>query len=111
MQTHWQRYSIIEAVVHLVNRDFRALTALYKRMGFIPLDEDAEPIVIALENALPDVLNGRVHSTRVKWSRKIEQALGTYFVTLFCFWRLFFLSAGRRNERQKCHRETRGHYV
>jgi len=81
----FQRYSIIEAVVHLVNRDFRALTALYKRMGFIPLDEDAEPIVIALENALPDVLNGRVHSTRVKWSRKIEQALGTYFVTLFLF--------------------------
>lgn len=31
-----QRYSIIEAVVHLVNRDFRALTELYKRMGFIP---------------------------------------------------------------------------
>jgi len=31
-----QRYSIIEAVVHLVNRDWRALTELYRRMGFIP---------------------------------------------------------------------------
>jgi predicted unusual protein kinase regulating ubiquinone biosynthesis (AarF/ABC1/UbiB family) len=31
-----QRYSIIEAVVHMVNRDFVALANLYKRMGFIP---------------------------------------------------------------------------
>lgn len=33
-----QRYAIIEAVVHLVNRDFTALALLYKRMGFIPVD-------------------------------------------------------------------------
>jgi len=40
-----------------VNRDFGALTALYQRMGFIPLEEDTQPIVVALEGALPDVLN------------------------------------------------------
>jgi predicted unusual protein kinase regulating ubiquinone biosynthesis (AarF/ABC1/UbiB family) len=33
-----QRYSIIEAVVHLVNRDFVSLAELYRRMGFIPQD-------------------------------------------------------------------------
>ena len=44
-----QRYSIIEAVVHMVNRDFVALALLYKRMGFIPQDVDTEPIITALE--------------------------------------------------------------
>ena len=44
-----QRHSIIEAVVHLVNRDFAALAELYRRMGFIPRDVDTAPIVVALE--------------------------------------------------------------
>jgi len=44
-----QRLSIIEAVVHLVNRDFAALAELYRRMGFIPRDVDTAPIVLALE--------------------------------------------------------------
>lgn len=55
-----QRYSIIEAVVHMVNRDFVALTELYRRMGFIPQDVDTKPIIQALEKALPDVLNAPV---------------------------------------------------
>jgi aarF domain-containing kinase len=41
--------SIIEAVVHLVNRDFVALAELYRRMGFIPANVDTAPIVAALE--------------------------------------------------------------
>ena len=52
-----QRYAIIEAVVHMVNRDFTALSDLYGRMGFIPPDEDVAPIAAALNDALPDVLN------------------------------------------------------
>lgn len=44
-----QRYNMIEAVVHMVNRDFRALSLLYRKMGFIPANEDIEPIVQALE--------------------------------------------------------------
>lgn len=44
-----QRYSIIEAVVHMVNRDFNALAGLYQRMGFIPQEVDTAPIVTALE--------------------------------------------------------------
>jgi len=61
-----QRYSIIEAVVHLVNRDFRALAELYRRMGFIPLDVDLEPLVLALDKALPDVLNAPVGELNIK---------------------------------------------
>eukprot|EP01041_Mallomonas_annulata_P010624 gene10624-22181_t len=44
-----QRLSIIEAVVHLVNRDFFALAELYRRMGFIPKDINTAPLVGALE--------------------------------------------------------------
>ena len=61
-----QRYSIIEAVVHLVNRDFAALTELYRRMGFIPSDVDTAPIILALEAALPDVLNSSVNELNIK---------------------------------------------
>jgi len=39
----------------MVNRDWVQLAELYKRMGFIPTDVDTAPIVVALENALPDV--------------------------------------------------------
>lgn len=58
--------SIIEAVVHLVNRDFVSLTELYRRMGFIPQDVDAAPIVNALKDALPDVLNAPVGQLNFK---------------------------------------------
>ena len=61
-----QRYSIIEAVVHLVNRDFVSLAELYRRMGFIPADVDTAPIVLALEAALPDVLNSSVNELNIK---------------------------------------------
>ncbi|KAJ1397750.1 hypothetical protein B484DRAFT_438541, partial [Ochromonadaceae sp. CCMP2298] len=55
-----QRYSIIEAVVHMVNRDFYSLAELYKRMNFIPKDVDTAPLVEALESALPDVLSASI---------------------------------------------------
>lgn len=61
-----QRYSIIEAVVHLVNRDFVSLTELYRRMGFIPADVNTGPIILALEAALPDVLNASVNELNIK---------------------------------------------
>lgn len=61
-----QRLSIIEAVVHLVNRDFQSLANLYVRMGFIPPEVDTAPIVVALEGALPDVLNAPVGELNFK---------------------------------------------
>lgn len=61
-----QRYGIIEAVIHLVNRDFKSLAALYQRLGFIPRDVDTKPIVVALESALPEVLNASVGELNFK---------------------------------------------
>jgi len=62
----YQRYAIIEGVVHCVNRDFDALANLFKRLDFIPPEEDIAPIVVALENALPDVLNASVGELNFK---------------------------------------------
>lgn len=61
-----QRYGIILAVVHMVNRDFEALSALYIRLGFLPPDTDLSPIVAALEDALPDVLGASVGELNFK---------------------------------------------
>ena len=61
-----QRYGIIEAVIHMVNRDFDALANLYVRMGFLPGDIDLKPIVEALNNALPDVLGASVGELNFK---------------------------------------------
>lgn len=61
-----QRYGIIEAVIHLVNRDFTSLASLYQRMGFIPGDVDTQPIIVALEAALPEVLNASVGELNFK---------------------------------------------
>lgn len=61
-----QRYGIIEAVVHMVNRDFDALANLYVRLGFLPADIDLTPIVAALNDALPDVLGASVGELNFK---------------------------------------------
>jgi predicted unusual protein kinase regulating ubiquinone biosynthesis (AarF/ABC1/UbiB family) len=49
-----------------VNRDFMSLAELYKRLGFIPPDQDIMPIVMALEDALPDVLDASVSELNFK---------------------------------------------
>lgn len=43
-----QRFGLIEAIVHLVNRDFDALSKDYVRLGFLTEDIDFEAIVPAL---------------------------------------------------------------
>ncbi len=61
-----QRFSIIETVLHMVNRDFVALAKLYQRMGFIPEHTDLGPIIVAFEQALPDVLSTPVSEFNFK---------------------------------------------
>ena len=62
----YQRYGILEAVIHLVNRDFRSLCQLYVRLGFIPPGTDVAPIEVALAKALPDVLGASVDTLNIK---------------------------------------------
>lgn len=61
-----QRNGFLLAVIHIVNRDWSELVRVYQRLGFIPLDTDVRPIEIALENALPDVLNSEISEVNFK---------------------------------------------
>lgn len=61
-----QRNGFLLAVVHIVNRDWGALVRLYQKLGFIPDGTDLEPIEVALENALPDVLNSEISELNFK---------------------------------------------
>jgi predicted unusual protein kinase regulating ubiquinone biosynthesis (AarF/ABC1/UbiB family) len=45
-----QRFGLIEAIVHLVNRDFKALSKDYVRLGFLSEDTDFSAIVPALSD-------------------------------------------------------------
>mmetsp|Transcript_32055 Transcript_32055/g.124853 ORF Transcript_32055/g.124853 Transcript_32055/m.124853 type:complete len:306 (-) Transcript_32055:512-1429(-) len=74
--TQEQSYGIILAIVDLVNRDWENLVALYKRLGILDKDADEEPIVKALNDALPDVLDASVGQFNFK---SVISKLGTVF--------------------------------
>lgn len=61
-----QRNGFLLAVVHIVNRDWGALVRVYQKLGFIPEGTDVKPIEVALEKALPDVLNAEISELNFK---------------------------------------------
>lgn len=61
-----QRNGFLLAVVHIVNRDWSALVKVYQNLGFIPEGTDLKPIELALEEALPDVLNADISELNFK---------------------------------------------
>ena len=61
-----QRNGFLLAVVHIVNRDWGELVRLYVKLGFIPEGTDLMPIQVALEDALPDVLNADISELNFK---------------------------------------------
>lgn len=73
-----QRNGFLLAVVHIVNRDWPELVRLYQRLGFIPEGTDLRPIEVALEKALPDVLNAEISELNFK---NVVNKLGDIFYT------------------------------
>lgn len=61
-----QRYGLIEAVVHLVNRDFEGLAQDYVNLEFLSPDTDLTPIVPAFANVFNDALGGSVAEINIK---------------------------------------------
>lgn len=61
-----QRNGFLLAVVHIVNRDWGELVRVYQKLGFIPDGTDVQPIELALEDALPDVLNADISELNFK---------------------------------------------
>jgi predicted unusual protein kinase regulating ubiquinone biosynthesis (AarF/ABC1/UbiB family) len=62
----YQRYGLIEAVVHLVNRDFAGLASDYVKLDFLTPDVDLTPIVPALAYVFSDALGASVAEINIK---------------------------------------------
>ena len=84
----------------MVNRDWSELVRLYQRLGFIPEGTDLKPIEVALEKALPDVLNADVSELNFK---NVINALGDIMYTYpFVFIDRCWLRSSLRNKRNYC---------
>jgi predicted unusual protein kinase regulating ubiquinone biosynthesis (AarF/ABC1/UbiB family) len=62
----YQRYGLIEAVVHLVNRDFEALSRDYVKLDFLTPETDLTPIVPALAKVFGNALGASVAELNFK---------------------------------------------
>ncbi len=62
----YQRYGLIEAVVHLVNRDFEALSQDYVKLDFLTPETDLRPIIPALANVFGNALGATVAELNFK---------------------------------------------
>lgn len=61
-----QRYGLIEAVVHLVNRDFEGLGQDYIKLEFLTPDTDLTPIIPAFASVFNDALSATVAEMNFK---------------------------------------------
>lgn len=62
----YQRYGLIEAVVHLVNRDFEGLAHDYVKLEFLSPDTDLRPIIPALAEVFNNALGASVAELNFK---------------------------------------------
>ncbi|MGF1495525.1 MAG: ABC1 kinase family protein [Elainellaceae cyanobacterium] len=62
----YQRYGLLEAVVHLVNRDFEGLAQDYIKLEFLTPDTDLRPIIPALSNVFNNALGASVAELNFK---------------------------------------------
>ncbi|NEO53605.1 MAG: AarF/ABC1/UbiB kinase family protein [Okeania sp. SIO3B5] len=62
----YQRYGLLEAVVHLVNRDFEALAQDYIKLEFLKPETDVTPIIPALAGVFNNALGASVAELNFK---------------------------------------------
>ncbi len=62
----YQRYGLIQAVVHLVNRDFTSLADDYVQLEFLTPDTNLEPIIPALRTVFGNALGASVAELNFK---------------------------------------------
>ena len=60
-----QRYSLINAIVHIVNREFESLAEDYVSLGFLTADTDLEPISVALAQVFNNALGASVSELNI----------------------------------------------
>ncbi|MEM6423585.1 MAG: AarF/ABC1/UbiB kinase family protein [Cyanobacteria bacterium P01_D01_bin.128] len=62
----YQRYGLIEAIVHMVNRDFDGLAQDYIKLEFLTPETDLRPIIPALANVFNNALGASVAELNFK---------------------------------------------
>lgn len=62
----YQRYGMIEAIVHMVNRDFEGLAKDYVKLDFLTPDTDLTPIIPALSTVFSNTLGASVAELNIK---------------------------------------------
>ncbi|MBT9312349.1 ABC1 kinase family protein [Leptothoe kymatousa] len=62
----YQRYGLIEAIVHMVNRDFEGLANDYVKLEFLTPDTDLSPIIPALASVFNNALGATVAELNLK---------------------------------------------
>lgn len=62
----YQRYGLIEAVVHMVNRDFEGLAHDYVKLGFLAPETDLTPIIPAFARVFGNALGASVAELNIK---------------------------------------------
>ncbi len=62
----YQRYGLIEAIVHMVNRDFEALAQDYVNLEFLTPETDLSPIIPALAGVFDNALGASVAELNLK---------------------------------------------
>jgi Predicted unusual protein kinase len=62
----YQRYGLLEAIVHLVNRDFEGLAKDYVKLEFLTPDTDLTPIIPALAEVFSNALGASVAELNFK---------------------------------------------
>ncbi|BBD59867.1 ABC-1 domain-containing protein [Nostoc sp. HK-01] len=61
-----QRYGLIEAIVHVVNRDFEGLAQDYVKLDFLTPDTDLTPIIPAFARVFADAQGASVAELNIK---------------------------------------------
>ncbi|CCH65923.1 Ubiquinone biosynthesis monooxygenase UbiB [Richelia intracellularis HM01] len=61
-----QRYGLIEAIVHVVNRDFEGLASDYIKLEFLSPDTDLTPIIPAFGKVFADAQSASVADLNIK---------------------------------------------
>jgi len=62
----YQRYGLIEAIVHMVNRDFEGLAQDYVKLEFLTPETDLSPIIPALAGVFNNALGASVAELNLK---------------------------------------------
>jgi predicted unusual protein kinase regulating ubiquinone biosynthesis (AarF/ABC1/UbiB family) len=62
----YQRYGLIEAIVHLINRDFDSLASDYVKLEFLDADVDLTPIIPAFAQVFSEAMTSSVSEINIK---------------------------------------------